>query len=167
SREYEEKKSAGIAIRTKDTDRIIITMDITVKPVTGSTIYHYGEISIRGVLPNEILADKITVLSGMKLFRRAKDLVDVFALTQCVRVLTVEIFEIIKDKSLVLGGFADLLTRRADAEHAYAKLRSIDNKPPFAEVYEYLAHFVQPFARREKTPRVWNSGSRVWEDLSD
>jgi hypothetical protein len=165
-RDYEDKKSAGISIRTKSTDKEIMSMDISIKPVVGSKVYQYGEIGIRGVLPTEILADKITVLSKHLLFRRSKDFIDVYALTHCVKVLTAEIFEVISEKHLELGEFAELFTRRNDVEHAYDKLKGIDGKPPFDEVYPYLLEFVRPFAQRDKTPRVWNSGKQAWDDLS-
>jgi hypothetical protein len=165
-RQYGERKSAGISIRTKETDEEIVSMDISMKPVMGSRIYHYGEISIRGVLPNEILTDKITVLSKRLVFRRSKDLVDVYALTHCVKVLTAKIFGIISRKHLELGEFTDLLTRRADVEHAYNMLKGIDGKPPFDDVYAYLTKFVQPFSQRDKTPRVWSSRNQVWDDSS-
>ena len=165
-RDYEDKKSAGISIRTRSTDKEIMSMDISIKPVVGSKVYHYGEIRIRGVLPTEILADKITVLSGMKMFRRSKDLIDVYALSHCVRVLTAEIFEVISRKHLELGEFTDLFTRRNDVEHAYDKLKGVDGKPPFDDVYPYLIAFVRPFAQRDTTPRVWNSGKKAWDDLS-
>jgi hypothetical protein len=58
-REYSEKRSAGISIVEAETGGEIVGMDISVKPVSGSKVYQYGEIGIRGVLPTEILADKI------------------------------------------------------------------------------------------------------------
>jgi hypothetical protein len=95
-REYGEKVSAGISIRGKDTDEEIISMDISIKPVHGIKFYNYGEISFKGVLANEILSDKITVLSKKAIFRRAKDIVDVYALSHCVKVNTSEIFEMFR-----------------------------------------------------------------------
>ena len=164
-REYGEKKSAGISIVNSATGNRIISMDITIKPVIGSRIYHYGEVGIRGVLANEILADEITVLSGRRVFRRSKDLIDVFALTHCVKVLTAEIFEIIKSKHLEPGDFTDFLTRRDDVEHAYTKLQGIDGKPLFEDVYTYLIEFIRPFAEKNNTPRIWNSGKQAWDDV--
>jgi hypothetical protein len=165
-REYGDKKSAGLYIIENATDEKIVTMDIDIRPICGSKTYHYGEVGIRGVLANEILADKITVLSGIRLFRRAKDLVDVYALTYCVEVLTIKIFEVIKSKQLDLGGFDELLTRRNDVEHAYNKLQGVENKPPFDDIYLYLKEFVYPFVQKDETPRIWSSGNREWNDVS-
>jgi len=165
-REYGDKKSAGFYIVESTTGEKMVTMDIDIRPIYGSRVYHYGEVGIRGVLANEILADKITVLSGVKMFRRSKDLIDVYTLTHCVRVITAEIFDIIQSKQLVLGKFAELLTRRDDVEHAYNKLAGIDGKPAFDDVYAYLGEFVRPFAVKDETPKIWNSDKLAWEDVN-
>ena len=60
-REYGDKKSAGLYIIENATDEKIFTMDIDIRPICGCRVYHYGEVGIKGVLPTEILADKITV----------------------------------------------------------------------------------------------------------
>ena len=164
-REYGEGKSAGIAITNTATGDRIISMDITIKPVFGSREYFYGEVGIRGVLACEILADKISVLSKQIMFRRVKDLVDVYALAHCVNVQTTEIFDVFKGKLAVVGEFSELFTQRDDVEHAYNKLKRMENKPLFDDVYTYLTQFVQPFAQQDETPRIWNSESLTWEDL--
>jgi hypothetical protein len=165
-REYGDKISAGLYLVNNTTGEKMVTIDIDIRPICGSRTYHYGEMSICGVLADEILSDKITVLSGMKVFRRSKDLIDVYALTHCVNVETAEIYRVIARKNLELGDFSNLLTRYADAEHAYHKLQGIEGKPPFDNVYSYLTKFVRPFAQRDETPRVWNSGKMTWEDAS-
>ena len=163
-RKYDAKKSAGISIKPANSDKEIISMDISVKPSIGSRTYHYREIRIRGVLPNEILADKIAVLSSRLLFRRAKDIVDVYALTHCIEVEITEIYHVLSQKSAALGEFLEMNNRHDDIEHAYGKLRGIEGKPPFSEVYPYMQRFLSPFALKDETPRVWNSGTQVWDD---
>jgi hypothetical protein len=163
-REYRDKKSAGIAIVDTKTGDRIITIDISMKPVVGSRIYHYGEAKIRGVLANEILADKISVLSKHLIFRRAKDVVDVYALAHAVKVQTQEIFDLHKaNPSREVGSFDEFISRRSDVEHAYNKLAGIDGKPHFDDVYSYLSKFLQPFIQRDETPMRWNSGALSWD----
>ena len=165
-RAYGEKKSAGINIISKITDAEVALMDISMKPVIGSRIYYYGETEIRGVLANEILADKISVLSKQIIFRRAKDIIDVYALSHCVKVQTAEIFEIYKNNSSrEVGKFAEFLAQRLDVEHAYNKLYGVEGKPPFDEVYSYLVKFVQPFADRDEVSQLWNSDVVAWEEV--
>jgi len=165
-REYGDRKSAGFYIVENATGEKVVTMDIDIRPICGSRTYHYGEISIKGVLANEILADKITVLSGMKMFRRSKDLIDVYALTQCIEVQTSEIFKVVSSKQLKLGEFNELLTRRSDVEHAYNKLQGVEGKPLFDDVYPYLTKLVYPFAQKDKTPRIWRSEKQAWANIS-
>jgi len=71
-RDYGEKMSAGISIREKQTGEEIISMDVDMRPIHGSKLYHYGEIIVRGVFVNEIISDKILVLSQKMIFRRVK-----------------------------------------------------------------------------------------------
>ena len=163
-REYEEKKSAGISIVRNGTDDEVVIMDISIKPVMGSRVYKYGQLEIRGVLANEILADKISVLSKQVVFRRVKDIIDVYALAHCVSVRTQEIFEIYKENPhREIGAFTEFYMRRDDIEHAYNKLFGIDGKPPFDEVYKYLDKFLYPFAQNNKEPLRWNSEMLMWE----
>lgn len=165
-RGYCEKKSAGISILRNGTDDEVMLMDISIKPVIGSRMYHYGEAEIRGVLANEILADKISVMSKHIIFRRAKDIVDVYALAHCVRVQTHEIFAIYKSNpNREVGVFDEFYTRRQDLEHAYNKLAGVEGKPVFGDVYAYLSKFLNPFAVRNESPMIWNSDALAWDAL--
>ena len=163
-REYGDKKSAGLYIVENETGEKILSMDVDIRPICGSRTYHYGELGIRGVLANEILADKITVLSSMRIFRRLKDFIDVYALTHCVEVRTTEIFEVMARKHHQLEEFSEFYTRRDDVEHAYNKLQGVEGKPLFGDIYSYLKDFVFPFAQRDNTSRIWNSGNRNWDE---
>ena len=162
-REYGEKKSAGIAVKETATGNIIISMDISIKPVAGSKVYYYGEIGVRGVLVNEILADKIAVISSRMVFRRAKDILDVYALAHCVKVRTDDILNIYrKNPARSVGAFDEFYNRTQDVEHAYESLEGIENKPSFDNVYSYLTEFIRPFAEHDETPKLWNSDKMVW-----
>jgi hypothetical protein len=165
-REYGEKRTAGLSIVEAATDARIVSMDIGIRPVIGSKIYYYGEIGIRGVLPTEILADKISVLSNRYIFRRTKDLVDVYALAHCVSVRTSEIYGILRNKGRALGAFAEFNSRRQDVEHAYERLAGVEGKPSFEEVYSFLEKFIKPFSEGDETPRVWSIDKESWEDLA-
>ena len=99
------------------------------------------------------------------LFRRAKDLVDVYAITHCASVNTSDIFEIFrKNPDHVVGTFEEFYKRRQDVEHAYEKLKGMENKPLFDQVYSYLKNFLQPFMDKDITPKSWNSDKLIWEE---
>jgi hypothetical protein len=164
TREYGERKSAGLSIINPATGKEVITMDIDIKPSVGERIYYYGEIGIKGVLANEILADKITVLSNMNIFWRAKDLIDVYALAHCVSVNTADIFEIVQLKAnRTIGAFEEFYKRQKEVKHAYEELKGIKGKPSFGEVYAYLTTFVEPFAKPDLMPSIWNFEKPRWE----
>jgi hypothetical protein len=163
-REYDDQQTAGLSIVETATGSVVISMDIDIRPVSGSRIYYYGEMEIRGVLPTEILADKVSVLSSRYIFRRAKDMVDVYALAHCVRASTSEIYDVHRMKGSELGAFFEFYSRRQDVEHAYERLRGISGKPAFAEIHAYLEKFVSPFAQKDEAPRLWNTGTSEWED---
>ncbi len=166
-RDYSEKMTAGIAICDKETNDEIASMDIDMRPVAGSKDYRYGDIHIRGVEVNDIIADKITVLSKKIIFRRAKDIIDVYALAHCIDIHSSEIFEKIESNAnRDLGDFTEFITRRPDLEHAYSKLMGVDGKPAFDDVYSYLTAFLRPFVEKDMKPRTWHSGKTMWEAVS-
>lgn len=160
-REYGERQSAGVKIVDKSTGDEVVRMDIDVKPSNGSVTYWYGNASFKGTTVNQILCDKLSSLSGDKIFRRVKDMVDVFALSKCVTIKTQEIYDLANSTGRVINGFNAFLTKPTELEHAYGKLRGVDNKPTFSEVYEHLKKFVSPFVREDKNA-VWKSGEMEW-----
>lgn len=118
-RNYTDKRSAGISIIEKQTGDKIVAMDIDIKPVYGEKEYYFGETSIKGVLVDEIIVDKICALSGNVPFRRAKDMIDIYALTQCVNVKTQNIFRAFEKNNRICGDFNTFSTRTNDMERAY------------------------------------------------
>jgi len=169
-RPYSDEKSAGISIVDKATDKQLFSMDISVKPVVDSRTYYVGDIGIKGVLPDEVLADKISVMSRDRIFRRMKDMVDVYALSHCVDVQTKAIFDVCdaKGKNNEIGQFDALYNRKPEIEHAYNKLKGVSGKPDFEVIHSYMEKFVQPFAEKDPVNKVWNSDTQGWvQDTRD
>jgi len=163
-REHKASRSAGVSIVEKSTGEVIFAMDISIKPVQGSKLYFFGDIGIRGVLPDEVLADKIAVMSSRLLFRRMKDLVDIYALSHCVSIRTRAIVDICSAKGREMGDFDAFFSRKSDIEHAYNRLKDIDGKPDFDSIYSYLREFAKPFVRNERSNAVWDCDSVSWRD---
>lgn len=167
SRPYKEKQSAGISIIDKNTNRKIITMDIDIKPLIESKYYYYEQTKIKGVLPNEILADKICVLSSEAIYKnRAKDILDVFLLSQCVYVYSKEITNVCEKTGRSIQSFDAFKNKKTETEHAYNKLKGIEGKPEFNLVYTYLSHFILPFVQKDIPNKLWNSEKLYWSDVS-
>lgn len=166
SRQYGIRQSAGISIIDKNTGRKFITMDIDIKPLIDSKTYYYEQTKIRGVLPNEILADKICVLSGDAIYKnRAKDILDVFLLSKSVEVYSKDIFDICQRAGRKIKSFDAFHNKKAEIEHAYNKLKGIEGKPDFDSVYNYLCKFVIPFEQEIIPNKLWNIKTLSWNDV--
>lgn len=74
-RMYGEGRSAGFELTDPITEEILFTMDMDVnRPVQPTRIYEVAGLRFRGVSPDQMLADKISVISTGKVFRRIKDI---------------------------------------------------------------------------------------------
>lgn len=164
SREYKEKTSAGISIVDKKTGDRLISMDIDIKPLIGIKTYYFGEASIRGVLANEILADKICAISGDSVYKhRAKDLIDVYSLSHCSAINAKEIYDTCIKSNRTISTFEAFYNRYDDVKHAYDKLRGVEGKPDFDRLYKYLSAFIKPFALKKFENISWNAHRWNWE----
>lgn len=167
-REYGTIQSAGVTILEKSTGDEVLSMDIDIKPVVDSKYYYYGETSVKGVLANEILADKITACSGEAVYKwRTKDIVDVYALTHCIPVKIKEIYNICDRVQRELKSFDAFYQKRKETEHSYNKLKGIEGKPIFDDLYNYLSKFFKPFAMRDYSDKIWNHDAMTWDQLRE
>ena len=89
---------------------------------TMDSMIKIGDMYIRGVIADEIIAGKLCVLPGYYIFRRAKDIIDVYSLSHCVDVKSASIFDICKLKGNEINTFDEFYHRKNDVEHAYSKL---------------------------------------------
>jgi hypothetical protein len=158
---------AGVDIR--DSNNILIhSMDIDIKQAAGSRLYHYGDASFKGVLPTEVIADKIAAVSDRKVFWRIKDLIDLYALSCCIESRTDEIYKVIDSKGLQINDFTPFLEQvsgKQGIEYAYNRLNGVEGKPPFETVYAKLKAFLMPFIECDRTPRAWNADMVEWGDI--
>jgi hypothetical protein len=96
-------------------------------------------------------------------FRRTKDLIDVYALSHCVSVKTADIHSIWERESRIIGTFDAFCNRQDELRHAYDKLRRIDVKPEFDTIYNCLFKFLQPFIEKDTSHKIWNK-NLTWDD---
>jgi len=163
-RPYNDRQSAGISIVDRATREQLFSMDISVKPVVNSRTYYVGDVGIKGVLPSEVLADKISVMSTDKIFSKTKHMLDVYALSHCVDVQTKEIFGIchIKGERNNIEHFDAFYNRKSDLEHAYNMLKGVTGKPDFDTIHTYMTKFVQPFSSKDFVNKTWDSDTQGW-----
>jgi hypothetical protein len=160
-REYGDKISAGFKIVDTAGDAKL-SIDIDMRATVDSRTYQYGNVTFQGVTPDNVIGDKISVVSSDKVFRRAKDLIDLYALAHCVTVKTAAIRRIWQCESRTIGTFDAFRNREDDLRHSYEKLRRVDTKPEFDIIYGYLTQFLMPFIKVKTAALVWNSGKSGW-----
>lgn len=78
-RPYGRMRSAGFNFYTRDSDILLFSMDIDVnKPVIPVKLYQISDFKFSGVTPVVMITDKLFVLSTDIIFRRIKDLLDLY-----------------------------------------------------------------------------------------
>jgi hypothetical protein len=164
-RPYGDHKSAGLYICHDETETLITKMDIDVKPLGECSLYHCGEAMSYGSSVDQILADKISVLSCDRLFRRSKDLIDVYALSSCTTSATNNIYNILEKTNKTIGDFNAFTNRVNDLEHAYSLLHGVKNKPDFADVYRQISAFLEPFKNKQSN-LIWTPETSAWTPLT-
>lgn len=144
-RMYDEGRSAGFELSDPSSDEKLFTMDIDVnRPIVETRIYEIEEIRFRGSSLIPMLADKLTVVSGETVFRRIKDLIDLYYAAQVYTPGWQEILQAVKDSARTLGSFDGLLKRADELQHAYNKFRFDGDvsKPAFEDVYQTVLDYI-------------------------
>lgn len=144
-RMYGEGRSAGFELSEPSSGEILFTMDIDVnRPAAETIIYEVAEIRFRGSALLPMLADKLSVISCDKVFRRVKDLIDLYYAAQVYTPDWQKVLQALKDSGKTLGSFDSFLNKPDDLRHAYSKFRFDGDvfKPAFEDVYQTVRQFI-------------------------
>lgn len=153
------KRSAGFRIYDGETE--ISKMDLSMNNATPSSRYYYAEASFTGYALENIIADKVSVLSGNKIFRRTKDFIDIYSLLITLDIEKKIIIETAKKKGRSFEDFDAFINRKNDLEHSYGLMKGIENKPDFDSVYDLVYRFVEGI-RSDDTDIKWNHLESKW-----
>lgn len=139
-RDLEGKKiSAGFKISKNGLP--ITKIDVDIHKISGTYSYCYGNVTFKGVTPEEIVADKLCAISSPYLYRRLKDIMDVYSLTQATNIDISAIYEIIKNSDHNLDDFNEFKTNKSKIEINYSCM-TVENKPPFDEAYNCILNYI-------------------------
>ena len=144
-RMYGEGRSAGLELSDPSTGEMLFTMDIDVnRPVVETRIYEIAEIQFRGSALVPMLADKLAVVSSEKVFRRFKDLIDLYYTAQVYTPDWQEVLRAVEDSGRTLGTFDSFLNKTEELSHAYNKFRFDGDvsKPKFDDVYKTVREYI-------------------------
>ncbi|MCD8072370.1 MAG: nucleotidyl transferase AbiEii/AbiGii toxin family protein [Alistipes sp.] len=151
-RMYGEGRSAGFELADSSTGEILFTMDIDVnRPVVPTQLYEIEGFRFRGVTPAQMLADKVSAISTDRVFRRIKDVVDLYYLSKAFAFDSAEIMLTLENSGRRLENFAGFLNRPDDLRHAYEKFRLTGDveKPPFEKVYSTVKAYIRDVLPQE------------------
>ncbi len=145
-RMYGEGRSAGFELSDSVTGEILFTIDMDVnRPVQPTQIYEVAGLKFRGVSSDQMLADKISTISTDKVFRRIKDVVDLYYLSHVLELDLNHLQQTLTNSGKVLERFHGFLYGKAALQHAYEKFRFTGgvNKPSFDEVYAKVKAYLK------------------------
>lgn len=145
-RMYGEGRSAGFELADSTTGEILFTIDVDVnRPIPLTKIYEIAGVKFCGVSPIQIISDKIAAVSTDKVFRRIKDVVDLYYLSNAFAFDREAILDTLKTNSRTLDSFDGFLNRTEELKHSYEKFRFAGDvsKPPFEEVYQAVKNYIK------------------------
>lgn len=151
SRFPKERQSMGYKILDEN-DNVITKIDLDIKDNPFYVICTVNNIDIKYSSFEKMMADKLRALSGEHVFRRTKDLLDIYLILQEVDIDFQKISEILKFEEKKLENFSTLLKNRKLLEESYDKLSGIVNKPPFDEVWKKDIEFLK---MNNLVPKEW------------
>lgn len=146
NRMYGEGRSAGFTFTGRETKEELFLMDMDVnRPIPEMQIYEIAGLRFRGVSPTQMIADKVSVVSSKKVFRRIKDMVDLYYLSKVFMFNTAEVLQTLEKSGRTRDHFQGFLNRPTELRHAYDKFRfgGDISKPTFEEVYHTVKSFIK------------------------
>lgn len=156
-RMYGEGRSAGFTIADRSTGDEIFSIDMDVnRPMPETQLYEIAGLRFRGVSPTQMIADKVSAISTDKVFRRVKDVIDLYYISRVFTFSKSEIIQTINGSGKTLDRFQGFLRKPEELRHAYDKFRVGKDvyKPPFDEVYHAVKAYVKDFFPKEKRLEV-------------
>lgn len=150
-RPYGEGRSAGFELKDKDTDEVLFSMDIDVnRPIPPTKIYEVEGLRFCGVSSTQMIADKVAAISTDKVFRRVKDVVDLYYISKVFQFDKTDVLQTLKNSGRSLDTFQGFLHRPEDLQHSYEKFRFEGGvyKPPFEEVYFTVKNYIKDVLSR-------------------
>lgn len=152
-RRYGEGRSAGFELAERATGEILFTMDIDVnRPASSTKIYEVKGLRFRGASTSQMIADKLSAISTDKVFRRVKDVVDLYYISKAFDFNRADVMQALKNSGRTLDTFYGFLHRAEDLRHSYEKFRFAGgvNKPLFDEIYREVKWYIKDVLAKEK-----------------
>lgn len=164
TRKSSSKRSAGFDVKVGGGLIFSVDVGIRVNPFY-CEYYTSNGVPFMGASIDKMLADKVSVLSTRIIFRRAKDLYDLYVMSSIGGYELGNVMGILDYNGRVLGEFNEFKSMKKELEHAYNMLGGIGNKPSFTAVYARVIDFCLPFivgGECLKCNALWDSERGMW-----
>lgn len=142
------------------------TIDLNYNPIYSVTNYVTPNgIVFQGSSKERMFVDKLSVISSKKIYRRTKDLIDLYSLSQIEGFKLSNITKVIESSERNLEDFSDfLISNNEQLIHSYNKLDGIINKPDFIFLYNRIISFCIPFITKsyKNIDGEWKPNEAVW-----
>lgn len=145
-RMYGEGRSAGFDLTDRATGETLFSMDIDVnRPIPPTKLYEVDGLCFRGVSSSQMIADKVAAISTDKVFRRVKDVVDLYYISKVFCFDRTDVMQTLKNSGRALDSFNGFLHRTGELKHSYEKFRFAGgvDKPLFEEVYSTVKTYIR------------------------
>lgn len=148
-------------------DGIPVTkMDIDIHNVKQCEKYSIGTVEFIGVTAEEIIADKLCAVSNEHVYRRSKDLMDIYSLTEALNINMNDVIESINFSNHKLGSFGELALNKEKIFEAYSNLK-VSNKPDFDEVYECVLNYAKDISKKKNQKSEPSVNIDIADDFDD
>ncbi len=162
-REYGEKQSAGFEFVEED-GNVLTTMDLSIKNNKYYKLYEIDGVYFLGQTIEKILVDKIYVCSTKKVYRRIKDVIDLYILSYCWKGSYQSLLTLSKDADREFEAFTHFTENFSGLEHAYSKYHNSASGGDFREVYKRVFAFLAPFIMHYDGKYYWDSSVWVFKE---
>ena len=147
-----------------------VRIDMNVKEFEDQTLYTLGNTEFYGASVYAMLADKLSACCSRKVYRRVKDVYDIYTMSLCLDIKSADFFRTWDSSPRVVDKPCELLAPDAYAklEHAFKVYQGfVVNKDDFSLVYERVVNFLDVlligvYAANNRMNEVWLHDKGVW-----
>ena len=148
-RDYEERRAAGFDIINGYREEVVAKIDLSVKKNNFYAVYRtYDGISFYGASIYKMIADKCCGISNKTVYRRTKDLIDLYLLSYIAPEKYVSMtYQVLRSKEYdsTLGTFEDFKEGKEKIRKTFEKSKCTEKELDFEEVYSRVEEFTKPF----------------------
>lgn len=162
-REATERRSSGFEVLLENQNLFSFDISLRKNQFTTEYITRNG-VTFIGASKEKIFIDKISAISSRILYRRTKDIYDLYLLSMLEGYYIGEINYVLEHSGRRLSEFNEFINDIGEIKNAYFKMRGIINPPEFDIMYGRVRDFCSPYITKGYTSGngLWNVKAGLW-----